>query len=83
MFAANLPAAFVAVVCVTGVAFLHRRDRGWRRLTSNTCPKCTYPLTGLKPDAPCPECGAGRAVAPEAIGATLPLHRDAVQDQEV
>lgn len=45
-----------------------RRERRWRRLTSNACPKCKYPLTGLKPDAPCPECGTGRAQRPRPRG---------------
>ncbi|CAG0991473.1 hypothetical protein PHYC_02322 [Phycisphaerales bacterium] len=32
----------------------HLRDR-----RANNCPECNYPLSGLAPGSPCPECGGG------------------------
>ncbi len=55
-----LPIWFVAIVggaaaYGTGRAFVVTRNRV--RVRRGECPRCTYPRTGLAPDAPCPECG--------------------------
>ena len=55
------PSFPILLLSTGGWLVIRQRERLWRRLNSNACPKCKYPLTGLKPDAPCPECGAGRA----------------------
>jgi hypothetical protein len=49
---------FAAVPAFLLTAFhTFRFVRTRRRLSKNLCPHCTYPLTGLPPSAPCPECG--------------------------
>jgi hypothetical protein len=37
--------------------------RGWWRRARGLCKECAYNLRGLPPNAPCPECGPGTAVA--------------------
>jgi hypothetical protein len=48
---------FLGLGCA--VAFMRRQPHG-------TCPMCRYPVTGLPPGAPCPECGLVRLASAEA-----------------
>jgi hypothetical protein len=45
---------FLVAAAPTAYLWWHDRRGGGAGL----CPKCRYDLTGLAPDAPCPECGA-------------------------
>ncbi len=42
---------------LAGVVVMRAWQAFRRRLTAGRCPKCRYPLEGLPPGAPCPECG--------------------------
>lgn len=53
LVAIPLWAPFLAALVTTLLAW--RRLR--RRLNPGLCPACSYPRSGLAPNAPCPECG--------------------------
>ena len=55
-----IPLWMPLVLCAGPAAWLVWRDRKAARL-ANLCPKCSYPLGGLPPGSPCPECGKGTA----------------------
>lgn len=50
-----LPISIVVLVCCTAGILV----QALRRSRAGVCPACTYPLTGLPPGSPCPECGGG------------------------
>ncbi|CAG1003492.1 hypothetical protein PHYC_03070 [Phycisphaerales bacterium] len=55
-YRAHIPLWCPTLLFATPAVLLWRSYLRARRVT-NPCPKCNYPLTGLAPGSPCPECG--------------------------
>jgi len=54
---AAIPLWPIWLLSLTGGAILNRWDRRAHLLKSGRCRSCGYPLAGLPPGVPCPECG--------------------------
>ena len=50
---AKIPLWMLPFALILPAAYAFARDR----LIPNSCLHCSYPLTGLAPNSPCPECG--------------------------
>ncbi len=53
------PLWYLWLPAIVGVVLLERRHAK-RNRTSHECDRCRYDLTGLPPEAVCPECGLAR-----------------------